>query len=687
MEISIRPAARLSAANKLVDDIFYNKDSYYLFFGKTKEWGNIDIPTNSPAISEVAEREIRDSTIFYKRVENTDISLSIPRYDWESGQIYAAWDDAIDMSSEKFFVLTEDFNIYKCLDNNMGAPSTVRPTGTPFTHQTTSDGYVWKYMYTIPPAKRSKFISADKIPVQRAFTDSFYSNGAIEKVLITSGGAGYSMTPTVTISVSGTTVGSGALIKINSVDGDGGILTVQVVDPGSGYQGSCDLVIAGPGSGAKLTAVISSGSIESVTVDLPGIGYVVNSNITTTTGGASLIPVVYDGSLQAIKIVNRGSGYSGIPTLTVNGSGHRKYNTGPDTAQISPLMLNGRIDGVIITDPGTGYTQGYSTTLSIAGDGADADLLPVIDAGEIIDVYIANPGYGYSTAVITATSSPAATESATLTAVMSNFDMTTNQSIVEQSAINGAIHRIVATSPGFGYVEGSATVAISGDGTGATCIPIIDTGQIVGYQMTNVGVGYTYAFVTITDAARDAADPAGTYEDASARVIISPTGGHGSNAPLELLSRCATITSSLRNIPTLTQINQEFRQFGLIKNLRTITTNARVSKNQSYECIIATFSSTTSLFVDSILTHEVTKSKYRVIYINDREVHLSHLGSVIESPLGDLQNENLTIFTCESVQEYPGINKYSGDMYFASNEVPFEIDDSNGIFIRTNISF
>lgn len=63
------------------------------------------------------------------------------------------------LENTKFYVVTDDFNVYKCLDNNNGALSTVKPTGTPVEAIKTSDGYVWKFLYNVPVALRNKFLS------------------------------------------------------------------------------------------------------------------------------------------------------------------------------------------------------------------------------------------------------------------------------------------------------------------------------------------------------------------------------------------------------------------------------------------------------------------------------------------------------------------------------------------------
>ena len=72
-----------------------------------------------------------------------------------------------------------NFNVYKCLDNNGGAASTVEPTGTSTSILSTGDGYKWKYMYTLS-ASTNKFLSTDFMAVA---TDSTVAAAQLLMVL------------------------------------------------------------------------------------------------------------------------------------------------------------------------------------------------------------------------------------------------------------------------------------------------------------------------------------------------------------------------------------------------------------------------------------------------------------------------------------------------------------------------
>ena len=104
------------------------------------------------------------------------------------------------LEDSNFYVVTDEYNVYKCLNNKGGALSTAKPTGTQLLPISTSDGYIWKFMYNIPINLRNNFYTDDYLPVVSALTTHFYSNGTIDNIYITSKGQNYT---TALVSVTG----------------------------------------------------------------------------------------------------------------------------------------------------------------------------------------------------------------------------------------------------------------------------------------------------------------------------------------------------------------------------------------------------------------------------------------------------------------------------------------------------
>ena len=112
--------------------------------------------------TEFTETNFWQNVIAHKRVTNSDISMVIPKYDWISNKVYIPYRNNIDLFSDteivEFYVVVDDERVYKCIDNNYGAKSTVPPTHTDSTIRKLSDNYRWKFMFSIPESKR-KFIT------------------------------------------------------------------------------------------------------------------------------------------------------------------------------------------------------------------------------------------------------------------------------------------------------------------------------------------------------------------------------------------------------------------------------------------------------------------------------------------------------------------------------------------------
>ena len=110
----------------------------YLFIGKNTAFpddNNPPTPVNSTA--NVEYTPWRDMYAA-KRITTADVTHAIPRYDWTSGTVYDKYDDQDTnlLESDDFYVITEDYNVYKVLGNAGGTASTTKPTGvstTPFT--------------------------------------------------------------------------------------------------------------------------------------------------------------------------------------------------------------------------------------------------------------------------------------------------------------------------------------------------------------------------------------------------------------------------------------------------------------------------------------------------------------------------------------------------------------------------
>jgi hypothetical protein len=137
----------------------------------------------------ISEPDIWHNLMALTRITASNVVNAIPRINWTTGLYYDMYrhdygittNQAVDLTTGSpksvtslsdcsFFVVTDSWNVYKCLNNrnssNVVVPSTVKPTGTTTSPFTTSDGYVWKFMYQIYSTDVINFVSTDFIPVK-----------------------------------------------------------------------------------------------------------------------------------------------------------------------------------------------------------------------------------------------------------------------------------------------------------------------------------------------------------------------------------------------------------------------------------------------------------------------------------------------------------------------------------------
>lgn len=231
----------------------------YLFIGRPQSW-TTDTSPPTPSDGVEAEYSIWDDMIALKRIQSSDVKNAIIRRDWTSGVIYDEYSHEYSVSNlsnsgasqlydATFFVVTDDYNIYKCVFNNGNVASTVKPTGTSTSIITTADGYKWKFMYTISPGDALKFVTTDFLPVATNATVAAAAvDGAIHVVKVTNGGSGYT-------SATAVITGSGSGATATVVVSGGQVTAVNITDPGADYR-HATVTITGDGVDATATAMI-----------------------------------------------------------------------------------------------------------------------------------------------------------------------------------------------------------------------------------------------------------------------------------------------------------------------------------------------------------------------------------------------------------------------------------------------
>ena len=686
MTTDIRNAYRNDFAQSLLDDIQQQRAQYYSFMGKVNEWvTNPDGSTDFTRGEETDEYNngVRENALLIKKILASDVSLATVRYDWFPNQVFTEWDNTKPMEGHQFYVLSTANNVYKCLSNNNGAPSTQEPYGKSYGVLQTVDGYLWKYMYSIPSYKYTKFVDTGYIPVQNSNSNRFYNNGSIEYVNVVDGGSGYSSSLSTQLIVTGSTTGSGASAKV-VVGTFGQITGFTDIIGGSGYTKGCSVSFSPTsGSGAVLTPIFSSGSLTGFTITDGGIGYSMGDVVMLTVDGAVLIPAISEqGSITDVTIVNSGTGYVSAPTITVTSTGFGTGIYGNPTAVVECVVSDGKIVYVYVKDPGELYPRNTLTAITVSGDGTGARFSPVIIDGKVVSVFVDSPGVGYTSMKLTVSG---AGTGAKIVPVLRGSDYTSDQSVVEQTAVKGAVYNVKVTQGGTNYTN-TTQMTVSGDGTGFSAVPVIVNGAIYRIDIISYGSGYSYLDITFTDPNRGVI---GTVIDAKTYAIISPIGGHGSDALSELLATQVVISTEFRQGVGNEDLIQDYRQYGILKNLTTPVSDKIFTENSSIIAYKVQLTGTTTPVLDEVLIQDSSKVKYRVASIANGYVYLQILSKRAIIPSGTLAaaTDASRLYSVAEVISKPTVNKYSGKLLYVSNSAKLFYTDTQGIVIKTVLKF
>ena len=177
-------------------------------------------------------------------------------------------DNTYPQVANTFYVRNNRDQIFKCLFNGNNSISTVEPTididgqlpENPFI--VTSDGYRWKYMYTIPPGLKQKFFTKQWMPVvSDPAVTAGSEDGRIDIVRVLWGGSGYA---------GGGNTNTGSFLSVTNTDG----------------------------SSSKLLARVSNGNITSVSVQIGGNGYTRGTITANNTLAMRLDPATLNGTFN-----------------------------------------------------------------------------------------------------------------------------------------------------------------------------------------------------------------------------------------------------------------------------------------------------------------------------------------------------------------------------------------------------
>lgn len=244
MSSIITSAFRFFQAQTFIESFAYtsSKNNIYLGISKPTPWSDHEYSPDTPTESPRDNKEDWDEMLAIKKVVSSHIHNVVPRYDWINGERYQPWDDEkLDIWNSQFYVLTEAYNLYKCIDAPVDSvvngvvnykPSTICPSSTSHIGTfDTSDGYRWKFMGRVENVD-VPYLSNQWIPL-KTITDNEEDegrrdyiqynvqtsaiNGTVDRIVLPSDG-----TTKLTVSSGKTAMTNGKLTQVTvTIKGDG----------------------------------------------------------------------------------------------------------------------------------------------------------------------------------------------------------------------------------------------------------------------------------------------------------------------------------------------------------------------------------------------------------------------------------------------------------------------------------
>jgi hypothetical protein len=352
---------RSHIAYELITDIQNSPPNiYYMFLGNHMPSTSNTLPQPSDDTNDTSVSAYRNM-ICGKIINSNNAQMMIRNIPWAANTAYAMWDDEdtlIDIHNFYAIVNAGAFShVWKCLDNNLGANSTVAPDVSQISSDDisyrTADGYLWKYMASTPTLTIQQFGTSTYFPViSNSEVVAAAIPGAIDVITISNTGGGYTNWLLGTFAL--TDLRSGGNNLIYAVTGNSSSSSTN-----SFYTGCSIYISGGTGIGQykTITDYFSNANGNFIVIDsafitppqngstyqiYPGVKIIgPDLNISTPAAARALINAVGN-TVYRIDMLARGENYSYISAnIVVNA--------------VAQPILNASIRGIYAPYGGHGY--------------------------------------------------------------------------------------------------------------------------------------------------------------------------------------------------------------------------------------------------------------------------------------------------------------------------------------------
>jgi hypothetical protein len=282
-------------ATSVVYDQFNSGDEMYSHETLTRLTGNVNISSSSTGMSNGTSATLFSNELSIGDIiqlsgigtenypirreviaidSNTNLTINLASEFTYTNNLAYKVADAYPNYGKNFYVRNSYDQVFICIFNNGDTASIVEPVLRPENFsmgklvQSTTDGYIWRYLYTIPSGLKEKFLFTDAdsqswMPVTTdAIVASTATDGAIEHIRILDSGSGYnsntacSNVDIITISGDGTGASYVANVYQSAALDSTTIAELISANNGAGYSFATVTTTDTSGTGASFEALI-----------------------------------------------------------------------------------------------------------------------------------------------------------------------------------------------------------------------------------------------------------------------------------------------------------------------------------------------------------------------------------------------------------------------------------------------
>lgn len=348
---------RVVNANNFKEDVA--NSAVYVGIGKGDVWSNSTSDTTDLATAPTPGDHLdefgvaRSNLQGVKKIASSNISHVTNRHTWDGATSYVAWDSKdSDIFDKKFYVITNEFKVYKCIKAG-SSTSTQQPTQTLTQPQAESDGYTWKYMYTVSVSDAEKFLTNSYMPVK------YIAMGGEGQVAVANSGTSTTIILkevnddiAVGMTVTGTNVGSGK--KVSAINGS----QITLNSATTGTVAINTILTFTYGSDSDAEANLTEADYSQY------LNQKASRDDSKAAGIERIVLETIDSDGNRTDSTTSGSNYQSVPTVTITGDG-----TG---ATATATVAGGAITGITITNKGTNYTKANVVITGGSGSGGAA---------------------------------------------------------------------------------------------------------------------------------------------------------------------------------------------------------------------------------------------------------------------------------------------------------------------------